>query len=58
MRNQGLCKKQSPWLTYTYSDSKWKDLLTSYNGEDISYDSAGNPKRQGTVPCLAPTRYL
>ena len=29
--------------TYTYSDSLWSDKLTSYNGQAISYDSAGNP---------------
>ena len=30
--------------TYTYSyDSEWKDLLVSYNGEDITYDEIGNP---------------
>ncbi len=29
--------------TYTYGDSEWKDLLTNYNGEDITYDAIGNP---------------
>lgn len=29
--------------TYTYSDSAWGDLLTNYNGTNISYDSIGNP---------------
>ena len=28
--------------TYTY-DSTWKDLLTSYNGQTITYDAQGNP---------------
>ncbi len=28
--------------TYTY-DSIWKDLLTSYNGQSITYDAQGNP---------------
>ena len=28
---------------YTYGDSTWKDLLTSYNGESIVYDALGNP---------------
>ena len=28
---------------YTYSDSAWGDLLTNYNGTNISYDSIGNP---------------
>lgn len=29
--------------TYTYGDSEWKDLLTAYNGNAITYDEIGNP---------------
>ena len=29
--------------TYGYSDGAWGDLLTSYNGETITYDGIGNP---------------
>ena len=29
--------------TYTYSDTNWKDKLTSYNGTNITYDEIGNP---------------
>ena len=29
--------------TYTYGDSVWKDLLTSYDGQSIAYDAQGNP---------------
>lgn len=29
--------------TYTYGDSKWKDLLTEYDGQTITYDAGGNP---------------
>ncbi|MBE5868816.1 MAG: RHS repeat-associated core domain-containing protein, partial [Lachnospiraceae bacterium] len=29
--------------TYTYGDSDWKDLLTAYDGQSITYDGAGNP---------------
>ncbi|MBQ3598908.1 MAG: RHS repeat protein [Clostridia bacterium] len=29
--------------TYSYSDSAWGDLLTNYNGTNISYDRIGNP---------------
>ena len=29
--------------TYTYGDSNWKDKLTAYNGNTISYDAIGNP---------------
>ena len=29
--------------TYSYTDSNWKDKLTSYNGNNITYDAIGNP---------------
>ena len=29
--------------SYTYGDNEWKDLLTGYNGETITYDAIGNP---------------
>jgi len=29
--------------TYQYTDSQWKDLLTSYKGGAITYDAIGNP---------------
>ncbi len=29
--------------TYGYTDSNWKDLLTSYNNNSITYDSTGHP---------------
>ena len=28
---------------YTYGDSNWKDLLTAYRGQTITYDQIGNP---------------
>ena len=28
---------------YTYGDSTWKDKLTAYNGQTITYDQIGNP---------------
>ena len=28
---------------YTYANSEWKDLLTSYKGVTITYDEIGNP---------------
>lgn len=28
---------------YEYDDDNWKDLLTSYNGQEITYDEIGNP---------------
>ena len=31
-------------VNYTYGDEEWKDLLTSYNGVNITYDEIGNPK--------------
>lgn len=41
----------SPWRpgslleqnTYSYNDSIWKDKLTSFNSDTITYDSNGNP---------------
>ena len=30
-------------ITYSYGNSSWKDLLTAYNGETITYDEIGNP---------------
>lgn len=35
--------------TYAYSNSEWKDLLTSYNGEEIEYDSQGNQVSYGDL---------
>ena len=29
--------------TYTYGDADWKDLLTAYDGQSITYDEIGNP---------------
>ncbi len=29
--------------TYTYGDSEWRDLLTAYDGQTITYDKIGNP---------------
>ena len=28
---------------YTYGNATWKDLLTAYNGQTITYDAQGNP---------------
>lgn len=30
-------------VNYSYGDSSWKDLLTSYDGNTINYDEIGNP---------------
>ena len=30
--------------TYTYGNSNWGDLLTAYNGTDVTYDQIGNPE--------------
>ena len=29
--------------SYTYGDASWKDLLTAFNGQTITYDEIGNP---------------
>ena len=33
---------------YTYGDDSWKDVLTNYNGQTLSYDGIGNPLNDGT----------
>ena len=35
--------KKTTTDTYAYEDSDWKDLLTSYNGQKLTYDAVGNP---------------
>ena len=30
-------------VSYSYNNSNWKDLLTSYGGQSITYDQIGNP---------------
>ena len=30
-------------ISYGYGDEKWKDKLTDYNGQTITYDAIGNP---------------
>jgi len=30
-------------IHYTYGDANWKDKLTAYDGEPITYDAIGNP---------------
>ena len=34
-------------ISYTYGDSNWKDKLTSFNGQTITYDAIGNPTNDG-----------
>ena len=33
--------------SYGYTDSVWKDLLTAFNGQTITYDGIGNPLGAG-----------
>lgn len=33
--------------TYLYQNPNWEDQLTSYNGQEITYDEIGNPKSIG-----------
>ena len=33
---------------YTYGDESWGDLLTAYDGQNISHDNIGNPLTDGT----------
>lgn len=30
-------------INYSYTNTNWKDQLTSYNGQAITYDAIGNP---------------
>ena len=34
-------------ISYTYGDSNWKDKLTGYDGQTITYDAIGNPTNDG-----------
>ena len=34
-------------MVYNYGDSNWKDKLTAYRGESITYDAIGNPLDDG-----------
>ena len=34
-------------IPYSYGDANWKDKLTSYNGQTITYDAIGNPLNDG-----------
>ncbi len=44
--NSGTLSNQQT-VNYTYGDSEWGDLLTSYNGNAITYDANGNPTSYG-----------
>ena len=39
----GTLQSTGTTVSYTYGDTSWKDLLTSYNGNSITYDNIGNP---------------
>ena len=40
-----LSPSESAWeeTTYEYTNPDWKDQLSAYNGEEITYDAMGNP---------------
>ena len=38
-----VTKNGTTYKSYGYTDSEWKDLLTSFCGEAITYDAIGNP---------------
>ncbi len=40
---QSVTQDGEPVKTYGYTDSTWGDLLTSFNGQTITYDAIGNP---------------
>ena len=35
-------------IAYSYTDNNWKDKLTAYDGQTITYDAIGNPLNDGT----------
>ena len=41
--NSALVPINLTTIRYAYGDSNWKDKLTSYNGQSITYDEIGNP---------------
>ena len=40
---QSVTKNGETVKSYTYGDTNWKDKLTTFNGETITYDEIGNP---------------
>ncbi len=45
---RGILGTATSTKNYTYGDSNWKDKLTSYNGNSITYDGIGNPLTVGS----------
>lgn len=43
LNNQLILNSCTDDILYEYDDPNFKDLLTSYNGNEIEYDNAGNP---------------
>jgi len=39
----GTLGTETDTINYAYTDTNWKDLLTSYDGQAITYDAIGNP---------------
>ena len=35
-------------VTYTYGNSTWRDLLTAFDEQEITYDAIGNPLKRNT----------
>ncbi|MDE5985536.1 MAG: hypothetical protein K2H13_09810 [Eubacterium sp.] len=47
--NEFIYGEPTKAINYAYDNTQWGDLLTNYNGVDISYDEMGNPLNyQGT----------
>lgn len=38
---------------YSYDNQTWKDLLTEYNGQSITYDEIGNPIQYANGKCFS-----
>lgn len=39
----GILSTALETIPYVYGDSNWKDKLTSYNSQTITYDAIGSP---------------
>ena len=38
-----ITREGVPLHTFAYNDANWRDLLTSFDGNEITYDAMGNP---------------
>ena len=57
--SSGTVSGSGTTTSYTYGDAEWGDLLTAYDGEEITYDGIGNPlSYRGWTMCWQGGRQL